>query len=65
MEKHVGDNPCIICTRADCADCPHSLGNPDTPWSTGLRQLYDEVVSEPLPDSFADLLHKLDQIEHD
>ncbi len=33
-------------------------GQPD--WANGLRQLYDEVVEEPLPDSFKDLLSKLD-----
>ena len=30
-------------------------------WSEGLRKLYDSVVEEPLPDSFEDLLKKLDQ----
>jgi hypothetical protein len=29
-------------------------------WAYGLRQLYDSVVEEPLPDSFKDLLSKLD-----
>ena len=29
-------------------------------WASGLRQLYDTVVDEPLPDSFKDLLSKLD-----
>lgn len=29
-------------------------------WANGLRQLYDSVVDEPLPDSFKDLLSKLD-----
>ena len=29
-------------------------------WSKGLRQLYDSVVDEPLPDSFSELLSKLD-----
>lgn len=29
-------------------------------WTNGLRRLYDSVVEEPLPDSFADLLNKLD-----
>ena len=29
-------------------------------WADGLRQLYDSVVDEPLPDSFEDLLSKLD-----
>ncbi|WP_230292114.1 NepR family anti-sigma factor [Croceicoccus sp. Ery5] len=30
-------------------------------WATGLRQLYDSVVEEPLPDSFSDLLSKFDE----
>ncbi len=29
-------------------------------WATGLRKLYDSVVEEPLPDTFQDLLDKLD-----
>ena len=29
-------------------------------WANGLRELYDSVVEEPLPDSFKDLLSKLD-----
>ena len=29
-------------------------------WASGLRRLYDSVVEEPLPDSFKDLLAKLD-----
>ncbi|MFZ9395723.1 MAG: NepR family anti-sigma factor [Erythrobacter sp.] len=29
-------------------------------WADGLRALYDSVVHEPLPDSFRDLLDKLD-----
>ena len=32
----------------------------DPDWANGLRQLYDSVVEEPLPDSFQDLLDKLD-----
>lgn len=30
-------------------------------WADGLRSLYDSVVDEPLPDSFKDLLAKLDE----
>lgn len=30
-------------------------------WASGLRQLYDSVVEEPLPDSFNDLIAKLDR----
>ena len=29
-------------------------------WANGLKQLYDSVVDEPLPDSFKDLLSQLD-----
>ncbi len=34
--------------------------DPSPEWAKGLRQLYDSVVDEPLPDAFADLLSKLD-----
>ncbi|KPP89467.1 NepR family anti-sigma factor [Erythrobacter sp. HL-111] len=34
-------------------------GKPD--WSHGLRQLYDSVLEEDLPDSFKDLLDRLDE----
>ncbi|WFL76111.1 NepR family anti-sigma factor [Altererythrobacter arenosus] len=30
-------------------------------WADGLRKLYDSVVDEPIPDSFKDLLSKLDE----
>ena len=29
-------------------------------WASGLKQLYDSVVEEPIPDTFKDLLSKLD-----
>lgn len=29
-------------------------------WANGLKKLYDSVVDEPLPDSFKDLLSRLD-----
>ena len=32
-------------------------------WTNGLRQLYDQVVDEDLPDSFRDLLARLDKAE--
>ncbi|HEY7808507.1 MAG TPA: NepR family anti-sigma factor [Croceibacterium sp.] len=32
----------------------------DPEWAAGLKRLYDAVVEEPLPDSFKDLLNKLD-----
>ena len=34
-------------------------------WADGLRQLYNSVLKEPLPDSFEDLLKKLDQGRHE
>ena len=33
-------------------------------WTSGLRQLYNSVVEEPLPDSFAKLLEQLDSPEN-
>lgn len=36
-------------------------GNSPPLWADGLRQLYDSVVDEPLPDSFKDLLAQLDE----
>ena len=29
-------------------------------WANGLREIYDSVLEEPLPDSFNELLSKLD-----
>ena len=29
-------------------------------WASGLKQLYDSVIEEPVPDAFKDLLAKLD-----
>lgn len=29
-------------------------------WASGLRRLYDSVVDEDIPDSFRDLISKLD-----
>lgn len=41
---------------------PTSAADANRPgWADGLRKLYDNVVAEPLPDSFEDLLKKLDQ----
>jgi hypothetical protein len=33
-------------------------------WADGLKQLYDSVVEEDLPDSFKNLLNKLDQLDN-
>ncbi|WP_296720908.1 NepR family anti-sigma factor [Erythrobacter sp.] len=32
-------------------------------WADGLKQLYDSVVQEDLPDSFKDLLARLDDAD--
>lgn len=34
-------------------------------WADGLKQLYDSVVEEALPDSFKELLDRLDTIDPD
>lgn len=36
-------------------------GKPAPGWANGLRELYDSVVDEDIPDSFKDLLSKLDE----
>lgn len=38
-------------------------GSQEPGWADGLRKLYDSVVDEPLPDSFKDLLAKLDDAD--
>lgn len=40
---------------------PPERPRPRPEWADGLRKLYDSVVEEPLPDSFRDLLDKLDK----
>lgn len=57
--------------RTSASECGHGgaarprgagAGKNDLPgWTNGLRQLYDQVVDEDLPDSFRDLLARLDQ----
>jgi hypothetical protein len=44
---------------------PKARNSKEPGWAEGLRQLYDSVVHEPLPDSFDDLLKKLDQAKHE
>ena len=44
--------------RADRASARKDGPKPE--WADGLRKLYDEIVDEPLPDSFKDLLSRLD-----
>lgn len=38
----------------------HGKKQPGPDWANGLKQLYDSVVEEPIPDAFKDLLSKLD-----
>ena len=38
----------------------HKRPEPKPEWADGLQKLYKSVVDEPLPDSFKDLLSKLD-----
>ncbi len=42
-------------------ESPKEKSGKSPEWADGLRQLYDSVVDEPLPDSFKDLLSKLDE----
>lgn len=42
---------------------PGASGGGEPGWAGGLRKLYNSVVKEPLPDSFKDLLKKLDDSE--
>ncbi len=57
-EKHEAKPP----QRVGSADQGHE---PKPEWADGLRKLYDSVVDEPLPDSFKDLLAKLDETDED
>ena len=59
-EHHVGTVAATDCAGSGCPGCADCLGGHGAPWSRGLRQLYQSVVSEPLPESFADLLRQRD-----
>jgi hypothetical protein len=37
-----------------------ALPGGDPEWASGLKRLYDQVVEEPLPDAFTQLLSRLD-----
>ena len=48
-------------TKDKQGPAPNTSGKSRDPeWAAGLKRLYDSVVEEPLPDSFAELLKKLD-----
>jgi hypothetical protein len=60
MPKPVNDG--AISSRSAGRKRSRMAGSAQRPaWADGLRKLYDGVVAEPLPDSFEDLLKKLDQ----
>ena len=46
-------------------DSPRPQKGEQPGWADGLRQLYNSVLNEPLPDSFDDLLKKLDRGNHE
>jgi hypothetical protein len=48
---------------AKAAHSPTTGRKQEPEWAKGLKSLYDQVVDEPLPDSFQDLLARLDQDE--
>lgn len=54
MPESDKDNPKNVCK-------PGEVPGPKAPdWTEGLKRLYDSVVEEPLPDSFRELLARLD-----
>ena len=46
--------------RVSSATSPGEQKKAKPEWADGLREIYDSVLEEPLPDSFNDLLSKLD-----
>ncbi|MCB2089784.1 MAG: hypothetical protein KDD98_13295 [Sphingomonadaceae bacterium] len=43
---------------------PGKPADSDKPgWANGLKQLYNSVVDEPLPESFKDLIERLDDAD--
>ena len=57
-----------MASNEQSSDTSHGAGGAQSPepdqstpdWAGGLRQLYDSVVEEPIPDAFKDLLDRLD-----
>ncbi len=47
-------------TRKPAKGIQRAKGGRKPDWTSGLKQLYDSVLEEPLPDTFTDLLAKLD-----
>ncbi|HWU02104.1 MAG TPA: NepR family anti-sigma factor [Novosphingobium sp.] len=42
-------------------DAPGAPGAPQPGWTTALRRMYRDVVDEPLPDTLAALIARLDR----
>lgn len=57
--KPIDDNASVD-RSSPGAETTGSRGGKKPEWADGLKQLYDSVVEEDLPDSFKDLLSKLD-----
>ena len=56
--RHGNQDPLVM----ECAlSRPTGPEREEPGWVEGLRQLYKSVVDEPLPDSFNELLRKLDE----
>jgi hypothetical protein len=51
--------------RRKRGNAPRGRKGDEPGWADGLRQLYNSVLKEPLPDSFDDLLKKLDRGNHE
>jgi len=46
--------------QADRLKTPGAEPSREPDWTHGLKRLYDSVLDEPVPDTFMDLLSKLD-----
>lgn len=53
-----GEKPAKTPARKEPGSVSKKVEKPD--WANGLKQFYDSVVDEPLPDELAYLLAKLD-----
>ncbi len=49
-----------MASKKQTSDAEFAGGENAPAWADGLKQLYDDVVDEPLPDAFKDLLAQLD-----
>lgn len=63
MELALSQPPGMDDRKRKAALASKTLGGNEPGWADGLRQLYNSVVHEPLPETFDDLLKKLDQAQ--